>query len=424
MSLHKVRTIAMGVIGAVVIFVFAPLLGASASTSLSYDFDNVGDLAANFDAYVPAGNVAQQSATGGLNNSGAIAAAQNTNTSAVFASKATYSLGPVGSVYTFSSYMQSIGGNGYSGMGFTSLVPSASNASGVPFRPTDALGISVHGGGFVFHNGATDFNGNFDGSGLDPAITTVIASNYLPIIGNPGNAPDNWYKIILTINRDTATTFDMQVQVWPSNADGTLRTQSALAVFELNNQTQPTLLAAPAISTYINFSGDRVYFFDNYQVSLSGGSSVIQAGAPVVLTSSATDANNAVTVAGDVTATGGASVSERGFVYSTSASPTVSDSKIIVGQGLGTFSGVTPSLPNGTYYFRAYAINSTGITYGSEEVLTLTSALPSVISGSNTPVTALASTGVNSVAITSMGLVALAAVVLGFVLIRSRRRSE
>jgi hypothetical protein len=253
------------------------------------------------------------------------------------------------------------------------LPPTSGNAaSGPPFRPSDALGISVHGGGFVFHNGATDFNGLWDGSNLDAGITASTPSPVLTLIG--AYAPDGWYKIVLTIVRDSSSTFDLKVEVYPANSDGTLIFSSPKAVMELNNQAQPTLLGAPSFSTYINFSGNRMYYFDDYQVSVSGGSSIIQAGAPVVLTSSASSASNVVTVNGDVTGNGGASVTERGFVYASSSSPTISDTKVVVGSGNGAYSGVTPALSNGTYYFRAFATNATGTSYGSEETLTLSSA--------------------------------------------------
>lgn len=425
MGKSRMRQLSLALAGALVLAVCSPIIqSAVASTSVSYDFNSAGDLAAGFTDYIEAGSVATQSTTGGISNSGAIAAQQFANTQAVFASRASYSMGPVGSTYTFSSYMQSQGGNGYSGMGFTSLVPSSSTASGTPFRPADALGISVHGGGFVFHNGANDFHSLWDGTARDPAITSVTPSPDYNVIGNTSNSPDSWYKIVLVIVRDSTMTFDMQLQVWPSNSDGTLRTNAALAVFELNNQQNATLLAAPSINTYINFSGNRVYFFDNYEVSLAGGSSVIQAGSPVVLTSGAVDSSNIVTVSGDVTATGGAPVTERGFVYGTSSSPTVADSKIIVGSGTGSFSSATSTLPNGTYYFRAYATNSTGTSYGSEEVLVLTNGVASSVPaaqavGANSE---LGNTGITSPVNSVLGALALMSFGLGLLLLRGRSR--
>jgi hypothetical protein len=204
---------------------------------------------------------------------------------------------------------------------------------------------------------------------------------------NTGSA-DDWYKVILKIVRDSSTTFDMRVEVWPTDSSGTLLSSTADAIFELNNQTNSGLTSAPTISSYLNFSGYRVTSFDNYSVVLDGGSSVIRPGAPVVLSTSASTVGGVVTFIGDVTSNGGSSVTERGFVYSTNPNPTISDSKVIVGSGTGTFTGSTEALPSGTYYFRAFATNSTGTSYGSS----LTDSFVGIAAPSPTPSASAAST--------------------------------
>jgi len=66
-----------------------------------------------------------------------------------------------------------------------------------------------------------------------------------------------------------------------------------------------------------------------------------------------------------VTLDGGAAVTERGFCWSTtSIVPTKLDSVMVLGKGTGDFSGIMKNLQEGpTYYVRAYAINSKGISY-------------------------------------------------------------
>ena len=68
-----------------------------------------------------------------------------------------------------------------------------------------------------------------------------------------------------------------------------------------------------------------------------------------------------------VIADGGATVTERGFCYSTSnTNPTLSDSKITVGNGTGNFNySFTGLTDNTTYYIRSYATNSVGTAYGN-----------------------------------------------------------
>jgi gliding motility-associated-like protein len=80
-------------------------------------------------------------------------------------------------------------------------------------------------------------------------------------------------------------------------------------------------------------------------------------------------------LAGNISATGGATITERGFVYSTSANPIISGSgvtKVIVGgTTTGTFSKVITSLnASTTYHFQAYATNSTGTSYGGDQSFT------------------------------------------------------
>jgi len=97
------------------------------------------------------------------------------------------------------------------------------------------------------------------------------------------------------------------------------------------------------------------------------------AGSPVVITSSYTSSSDAVTVNGNVTSENGSTVTERGIVYGTAAAPTLSNNKIASGTGTGTFSAVTPTLSPGIYFFRAYATNSSGTSYGAELTTTICS---------------------------------------------------
>ncbi|HRT05226.1 MAG TPA: autotransporter-associated beta strand repeat-containing protein, partial [Kiritimatiellia bacterium] len=93
--------------------------------------------------------------------------------------------------------------------------------------------------------------------------------------------------------------------------------------------------------------------------------------APVVptvttLPESSVAATSAV-LGGNVTAAGGATVTNRGVVYKTSSGVTIGDNKTQIGTGTGAFSNTVSSLSvNTRYYFRAYAQNSAGTSLGSE----------------------------------------------------------
>lgn len=73
------------------------------------------------------------------------------------------------------------------------------------------------------------------------------------------------------------------------------------------------------------------------------------------------------TSGGNVTSDGGAKITERGVCYNTTANPTTGNSKVVSGNGTGSFTANMTGLTAGTiYYLRAYAINSVGIAYGNE----------------------------------------------------------
>ncbi|MBQ6155573.1 MAG: choice-of-anchor J domain-containing protein [Bacteroidales bacterium] len=100
---------------------------------------------------------------------------------------------------------------------------------------------------------------------------------------------------------------------------------------------------------------------------------------PTITTATVSDiTETTATCGGEVTADGGAAVTARGVCWSTSQNPTLSDSYTTDGNGTGAFnSNITGLTANTTYYVRAYATNSAGTAYGSEQSFT-TSAIPTI----------------------------------------------
>lgn len=87
-------------------------------------------------------------------------------------------------------------------------------------------------------------------------------------------------------------------------------------------------------------------------------------------TSSSITTSSAV-LSGNVISDGGATVTDRGVVFSTTANPTTLNAKVVIGAGLGSFSqNITLLLPNTIYHYRAYAINSVGTSYGADSSFT------------------------------------------------------
>ncbi|MBQ6306573.1 MAG: hypothetical protein IJK78_08415 [Bacteroidales bacterium] len=94
---------------------------------------------------------------------------------------------------------------------------------------------------------------------------------------------------------------------------------------------------------------------------------------------------------GHVTGDGGANITERGVCWSTNHNPTINESHVSSGSGLGEFACNLSSLSaNTTYYVRAYAKNSKGVGYGEEkDFTTIDFDLPEVTTA---PVTDIAQT--------------------------------
>lgn len=93
---------------------------------------------------------------------------------------------------------------------------------------------------------------------------------------------------------------------------------------------------------------------------------------PTVITGSVSNiTTTTATCGGEVTSSGGSTVTARGVCWSTSQNPTVADSHTSDGNGIGSFnSNITGLTPSTTYYVRAYATNSDGTAYGEPRVLT------------------------------------------------------
>lgn len=102
---------------------------------------------------------------------------------------------------------------------------------------------------------------------------------------------------------------------------------------------------------------------------------------PTVITTAITNVEIATAKGGgNVTADGGAEVTARGLCWATHLEPTIEDSFLVEGAGLGEFTcDITGLNENTRYYVRAYATNSVGTAYGS--VTTLKTADDGTIAG-------------------------------------------
>lgn len=104
---------------------------------------------------------------------------------------------------------------------------------------------------------------------------------------------------------------------------------------------------------------------------------------PLVITNTASEIKlMTAIVSGEVTEEGYSAATERGFVVSDkNTDPSVSDQKVLSGYGKGTFTVVLTKLtPNTKYYYKAFATNTKGTSYGAVQSFTTTDyKLPSSI---------------------------------------------
>ena len=92
---------------------------------------------------------------------------------------------------------------------------------------------------------------------------------------------------------------------------------------------------------------------------------------------------------GNVMTDGGSSIYSRGVCWSTTPSPTITNSKTSDGAEIGFFSSMITALSaNVTYYVRAYATNGEGTAYGSEVIFKTTTDIPKLNTLSATSISA------------------------------------
>ena len=102
---------------------------------------------------------------------------------------------------------------------------------------------------------------------------------------------------------------------------------------------------------------------------------------PTVTTSEVASVTETTAICGGtVTGNGNGTVVERGVCWSTTPVPTMNDSHLSSGGGMGSYLVTLTGLTAGqTYYVRAYAINAAGTAYGDMKAFTTAGAPPVVV---------------------------------------------
>ena len=151
----------------------------------------------------------------------------------------------------------------------------------------------------------------------------------------------------------------------PTSSDGTTTAQAIYSGYANNTG------GLTNFSSILN-SANIVTFINNICNTIENNF------ATVVTNTESAVTNSSFTMNGNVTAQGGSTVTARGFVRSTSSiSLFIGASGVTnttAGSGTGTFGAGVTSLSGGTtHYYKAYATNSTGTSYGDTEAVTTNS---------------------------------------------------
>ncbi len=212
-----------------------------------------------------------------------------------------------------------------------------------------------------------DESGNDDGMGIDNFLFSATLSSGPPIVVNSsvvsagsGDAAfnavvnDNFDKTHLFIQYDTSPLFTHPATI--SLPD------SIIAGFGNDTISAGIHDLRPGTKYYC-----RIMAINGKGTSLGNTISFTTAiTLPQVKTLSVNRfTKESVAANANVLASGGATVTERGIVWSDSINPTILHHRIPAGNDTGYFSVIIEHLPGGNLlYFRSYAINSGGIAYG------------------------------------------------------------
>ena len=213
-----------------------------------------------------------------------------------------------------------------------------------------------------------------------PLITTTSPANQATGVSASGN-------ISLTFSRAVSGAANKNIQIRRSDNNSIVATIAANSPQVTGNGTttitvNPTSDLNDGTGYYLTIdkaafadSDGRIFTGISSNATLRFTTGVTLKLATVTTAAASEIAQAAARLGGAVTADGNAPVSDRGIVWSTSPTPTISSNKVQIDAGTGTFTKIVTGLPTGSrIYVRAYATNSVGTAYGSEiDFYTITS---------------------------------------------------
>lgn len=236
----------------------------------------------------------------------------------------------------------------------------------------------------------------FQTTAIAPTVTTADLSNILTTSATSGG----------NVTSDGGSAVTARGVVWST---------STSPAITLTTKTIDGSGPGTFVSSITSLTAGRIYYVRAYatnsigtsygaELSFSAKAFPATVSTNSILNITATSA----TSGGNVTSEGGGSVTARGVVWGTSSGPRIAlDTKTTDGAGFGAFTSSLTSLkPATTYYFRAYATNSSGTSYGAETSFTTLAATPTVTTTIGiTNITAITATGGGNISSDGGGLV-------------------
>lgn len=209
---------------------------------------------------------------------------------------------------------------------------------------------------------ATNASGTGYGNVL--SFTTLPATTPILTTTNITNITQNTASAGGSITSDGAASIMVKGICWSTNQNPTIS----------DSKTSDGTGIGSYTSSITGLIGNTTYYVRAYATNNTGtgyGTQVSFISSPVIPTlttlsvSSITSAT--CSTGGTITSDGGTTITDRGVCWSTTAIPTILNSKTTDGSGIGIFSSALTSLTaNTTYYVRAYASNIVGTGYGNQ----------------------------------------------------------
>ncbi|MCC9138949.1 hypothetical protein LN995_21200, partial [Pontibacter silvestris] len=267
---------------------------------------------------------------------------------------------------------------------------SSLKISRLPMLASDPAPIGLSSGA-IYINATSRAIRYYNGSvwlevGCTPVVSTLAIADFTNTQANSG----------ALISSDGGSPVTLQGVVWNTTnnplPDTTLSTKTREKV------TGQITFPFTFPSTLKNLTASTTYYVRAYAVNSSGIAygdvqtfKTAAASVPTIITLPGTERTPiSASTGGDIPSTGGASVTERGIVWSTTQDPLLDTVALVVdpaaiktrdGSGPGLFPTRLTNLIEGTtYYVRAYARNIIGVAYGQLEVFQTLAATPPVLS--------------------------------------------